>query len=55
MNYILFALLPVGSLVSHAVVAAVAIVGTYLFLRNNKEKKAKIDAFVDQVKKDNQL
>ncbi len=26
-----------------------AIVGTYFFLRNNKDKKAKIDGFVNKV------
>lgn len=38
--------------VALAVVAAVgAVVGTYLFLRNNKNKKAAIDAAVNQVSK----
>lgn len=37
--------------VTHLIVAVVAIVGTYLFLRNNKKKKAVIDAAVDKFKK----
>jgi hypothetical protein len=33
-------------------VAVVAVVGTYLFLRNNPKKEAAIDKAVDKIKKD---
>lgn len=39
----------IGSTLVLLVVAVAAVVGTYLFLRNNKNKKAKIDAAVDKV------
>lgn len=48
MTNIVFGL--IGTALWTVVVVAVAVVGAYLFLRNNPNKKAKIDEAVEKVK-----
>lgn len=49
MTTIIASLIGTGAIV--LVVAVAAVVGTYLFLRNNPRKKGDIDTVVDEIKK----